>query len=261
VSDPSAPFKRVLCAVDDSAAGVVAARVAAHLTLPDGVLTLVSVDDTSPAPRVVYPSPVAPTANGPHAARALEAAAAEAEAFHGLWPRRLSGAPVRRILEEADERDATLLVIGSHGYRRAVGFAFGLVGSHLLHEARCSVLVAQAERDPRLWPNSVVVGVDGSAESCRAAAVGRDLAARHGATLRLVGCTGGHLDREALERVGVDVELLRGRPVEVLHRLSEAADLVVVGSRGLHGVRTVGSVSERVAHRSSCSVLVVRTAQ
>ena len=260
MSDPSAPFKRVLCAVDDSAAGVVAARVAARVTLPDGVLTLVSVDDTSP-PRVVYPSPVAPTANGPHAARALEAAAAEAEPIHGLWPRRLSGAPVLRILEEADARGATLLVIGSHGYRRTVGFAFGLVGSHLLHEARCSVLVAQAERDPRLWPGSVVVGVDGSAESCRAAEVGRDLAARHGATLRLVACKGGHLDTEALERVGSDVELVPGRPVDVLHRLSEAADLVVVGSRGLHGVRAVGSVSERVAHRSGCPVLVVRTAQ
>ena len=36
------------------------------------------------------------------------------------------------------------------------------------------------------------------------------------------------------------------------------ADLLVVGSRGLHGVRALGSVSERVAHRAPCSVLVVR---
>jgi nucleotide-binding universal stress UspA family protein len=33
-----------------------------------------------------------------------------------------------------------------------------------------------------------------------------------------------------------------------------------VGSRGLHGLRALGSVSERVAHDASCSVLVVRTA-
>ena len=30
------------------------------------------------------------------------------------------------------------------------------------------------------------------------------------------------------------------------------------GSRGLHGVKALGSVSERVAHRAACSVLVVR---
>lgn len=35
--------------------------------------------------------------------------------------------------------------------------------------------------------------------------------------------------------------------------------LIVLGSRGLHGIRALGSVSERVAHRAPCSVLVVRT--
>ena len=38
------------------------------------------------------------------------------------------------------------------------------------------------------------------------------------------------------------------------------ADLIVVGSRGFHGVRALGSVSERVAHRADCSVLVVHSA-
>jgi nucleotide-binding universal stress UspA family protein len=31
-----------------------------------------------------------------------------------------------------------------------------------------------------------------------------------------------------------------------------------MGSRGLHGLRSLGSVSERVAHDAGCSVLVVR---
>ena len=34
--------------------------------------------------------------------------------------------------------------------------------------------------------------------------------------------------------------------------------LVVVGSRGLHGLAALGSVSERVAHSAACSTLVVR---
>ncbi|MEX2210983.1 MAG: universal stress protein [Gaiellaceae bacterium] len=47
-------------------------------------------------------------------------------------------------------------------------------------------------------------------------------------------------------------------PPEELHLLSEESDLVVVGSRSLRGIRSLGSVSERVAHESLCSVLVVR---
>jgi nucleotide-binding universal stress UspA family protein len=48
------------------------------------------------------------------------------------------------------------------------------------------------------------------------------------------------------------------RPVRALVEASKDADLVVVGSRGLHGFRALGSVSERVAHRARSSVLVVR---
>jgi nucleotide-binding universal stress UspA family protein len=48
------------------------------------------------------------------------------------------------------------------------------------------------------------------------------------------------------------------RPVDALVSASRDADLLVVGSRGLHGLRALGSVSERVAHQALCSVLVVR---
>ena len=46
--------------------------------------------------------------------------------------------------------------------------------------------------------------------------------------------------------------------MEALVGASHDADLVVVGSRGLQGLRALGSVSERVAHQASCSVLIVR---
>jgi nucleotide-binding universal stress UspA family protein len=44
-------------------------------------------------------------------------------------------------------------------------------------------------------------------------------------------------------------------PVQALAEVD--ADIIVVGSRGLRGLRALGSVSERVAHRAECSVLVV----
>lgn len=52
----------------------------------------------------------------------------------------------------------------------------------------------------------------------------------------------------------------RGHPAEVLVAAAQGADLLVVGSRGhvaLPG-RLLGSVSEHVAARASCPVVVVR---
>ena len=54
--------------------------------------------------------------------------------------------------------------------------------------------------------------------------------------------------------------MTRGHPAEVLVAAAQGADLLVVGSRGhvaLPG-RLLGSVSEHVAARASCPVVVVR---
>jgi nucleotide-binding universal stress UspA family protein len=48
------------------------------------------------------------------------------------------------------------------------------------------------------------------------------------------------------------------KPLRALVEASGSTDHVVVGSRGLHGLAAVGSVSDRVAHEAACSVLVVR---
>ena len=55
------------------------------------------------------------------------------------------------------------------------------------------------------------------------------------------------------------VEAVDEHPVRALVDAGANADIVVVGSRGLHGLKALGSVSERVAHQAPCSVLVVRT--
>ena len=56
------------------------------------------------------------------------------------------------------------------------------------------------------------------------------------------------------------IEVRQGSTAHEIERFAFAcrASLVVVGSRGLGGVRALGSVSERVAHRAPCSVLIVR---
>ncbi|MGH3038466.1 MAG: universal stress protein, partial [Gaiellaceae bacterium] len=117
-------------------------------------------------------------------------------------------------------------------------------------------------RESDEFPSKVVVGVDGSPESAAAYAVARHLSERFIAELRTVVAHGG----KAVDRRLVDLIVERQReespdePVAALVAAARSADLVVVGSRGLHGLRALGSVSERVAHQARSSVLVVRDA-
>jgi nucleotide-binding universal stress UspA family protein len=66
------------------------------------------------------------------------------------------------------------------------------------------------------------------------------------------------VDREAVAALAPRREELPDDPVKALVTASADADLLVVGSRGLHGLKALGSVSERVAHQAHCSTLVVR---
>jgi nucleotide-binding universal stress UspA family protein len=133
----------------------------------------------------------------------------------------------------------------------------GTVAARMLRDAPCSVLIAR-ERAAETWPRQVVVGVDGSAESAAAVAVAQSVAERFGASVRTIASTKDQLDREAAQAVAAELEEHEGRAVDLLAAASESADLVVVGSRGLHGLKALGSVSERVAHQARSSVLVVR---
>lgn len=78
------------------------------------------------------------------------------------------------------------------------------------------------------------------------------------ADLRIASATTDQIDGDVTRRVAPEVQERDGRALALLEAESEAADLVVVGSRRLQGLKSLGSVSERVAHRASCSVLVVR---
>ena len=106
-------------------------------------------------------------------------------------------------------------------------------------------------------PRRVVVGIDGSPPSLVALAAADELGARLGSTLLVVSTTDGASPRpEGTWTERVD-SWDAGDPAGALVERSREADLVVVGPRGLHGLRAIGSVSERVAHHARCSVLVV----
>jgi nucleotide-binding universal stress UspA family protein len=71
--------------------------------------------------------------------------------------------------------------------------------------------------------------------------------------------------KEAKEKrpsIKVSVRLLKGHPADKIVQTAqeEGFDLIVVGSRGLSGVEelVLGSVSDRVADRATCPVLIVK---
>jgi nucleotide-binding universal stress UspA family protein len=123
------------------------------------------------------------------------------------------------------------------------------------------VLVARQPASLNGFPSSISVGIDGSTSAMHALAVARELGHRLEAPVRVLAATGGKpVDFDGLRGIE-DLDWDELRPVDALAAASRATDLVVLGSRGLHGMSALGSVSERVAHRAASSVLVVRAPQ
>ena len=255
----TAVFDRVVCGIDRSDAGVLAARAAGLVTAPGGSLALLTVNDPSIAVHAGWAMPRVLDELAEEAQAALECGIAAAEQLHGLEASLVEGDPFHRLLAEVVRRDATLVAVGSHGFSRAMGVALGAVSTHLLHAAPCAVLVARGPLEARRWPRTVVVGVDGSPDSERALVAAHELETRFDCDVRVVTATqDARLDLDAARCIAPDLEEHDGRPLDVLNVAAETADLVVVGSRGMRGVRALGSLSERLAHEARHSVLVVR---
>ena len=255
----STVFERVLCGVDDSEAGADAARIAARVAAPGGSLVVVTAHDPSLAVHAGWMATRVADELAVAAKRASERGRVEAGSLHPVETRLHEGHPLDVLRREIERTRATLAVVGTHGHSRVVGITLGSVATHLLHEAPCSVLVARSPSDPQNWPSTIVVGIDGSRGSEAALEAATELATRHGSTLRAVTATKEPLvDLTAASELAPGLETIDDTVVHALNVLSEEADLVVVGSRGLRGVRALGSVSERIAHEARCSVLVVR---
>jgi nucleotide-binding universal stress UspA family protein len=248
-------FERIVVGVDGSEPGYEAARQAARLVEPEGTLELFTAVHLAEAALAGWSAP-----------KLGEKLWAEAEetiryATGIAGPRaatKLVDGPVRiSLAHELAELDATLVVVGTHGFRRLPQILLGGVATDLLHNAPCSVYVARPPAIEALFPRAIVAGYDGSPGSEAAVEVAQHLADRFRASASVVTASGGkHVDLTAARTRGA--KIVDARPVSALVDAGSDADLIVVGSRGLHGLKALGSVSERVAHQAGCSVLVVR---
>ena len=248
-------FRSIVCALDGSAGGEEAARQAVLLAGPETEVLLLGV----------------PGDDGGRAEGALERAAAVAdEQGVGATVRTARGGNVERLLLDASG-DADLLVVGEHGGPGGAGVLLGDVASAAVHTAPVPVLVARQPPEGREFPIPVLVATDGSPDAERGVEVAGRIATAHGSPLALVHVKEGHSQPEAalarsagaLKAAGgveprtIDEFGLPGQRLpEVARR--ERASLLLVGSRGVGRARTLGSVSERLAHEAPCSVLVAR---
>jgi nucleotide-binding universal stress UspA family protein len=251
----SAIFERIVCGIDETPQSLEALAQAERLLAPGGRLDLVTVADVSVA---VHAGWAATRVHDEIQIGARDALARAAELVRDAHSHLLEGEPARRLLDEVAREHATLLALGTHGHSRAAGIILGGTTTTLLHDAPCAVLIARPSLAENGFPSSIVVGVDGSSHSSCALAVARSLASRLAVLLRPIAATGGKaVNIDGLREVD-GLEWDERKPVDALIAESESADLLVVGSRGLHGPAALGSVSEQVAHRASSSVLVVR---
>ena len=255
-------FSRVLVGVDGSPESGEATRQAALLLEDEGELTLLSAYDTAPAlvggtgSRV--PAYFDEDVQRKRAEDALRRVLEQIRGNSSSMAKVVRGNSRQELIREAERGQATLIAVGSHGIGRTRGIVVGSTATEVLHKAPCSVLVARRARPD--FPRRISVGVDGSPESGLAYAAARVVADRYTAELWPVVAHGGKgVDKRLVaEIVDRRHEDLPDEPVPALVAAAADGDLLVVGSRGLHGLKSLGSVSERVAHQAHSSVLIVR---
>ncbi|MEV8633665.1 universal stress protein [Streptosporangium sp. NPDC051023] len=195
------------------------------------------------------------------------------------------GRTVEVLRREAE--DAEQVVLGSRGLGGFTGLLLGSVSLALAgHVAAPVVVVRKAQRRTH---DEIVVGFDGSSESEAVFQYAFEEAAMRKARLHAVHTVQAPvlgpyaaaytslIDdafvterrlatetlipwRERYPQVEIRQTVVIGHPVAVICEASQAADLVVVGSRGLGGAGSavLGSVSHGVLHHAHCPVAVVR---
>lgn len=272
---------RIVVATDSSAEAALAERMAGRLAFVLGSeLHLLTVGDSEPETEKALSE----------ARWSVEEVGGKADGAHSR-----SGRADEQILAAADLR-ANLIVVGHRGLGALKRTLVGGVSVSVVRHAHCSVLVARDSRGDALMPEEIIAAVDGSEESKAAADMAREVAGAVGAELHLVYArpmipsvtypgtvvtkgaesTFEHIRGHAQEVLASEAVRLEagggivaethlvagGQPDGEIVDAAEdvGAGLIVVGSRGLGGVRRalLGSVSGSVVRHAHCSVMVVR---
>ena len=208
------------------------------------------------------------------------------------------GSAVAEVLREARDRQASLIVIGTHGRSGFEHLLMGSVAERVLRKASCPVFTIRpdARRPPaaHVAPFArILCAVDFSPASMNALEHALSLAQESGGRLTLVHAQDWPFDARAAEVLGADAAryqrqlherasrelsnvvpteartwcqidevVVIGRPYEVILQCARdaAVDLIVMGAHSRAGldVHVLGSTTDHVVREASCPVLTVR---
>jgi nucleotide-binding universal stress UspA family protein len=260
-------FRDVLCAIDGTHTAARGVDRACELAASGARLTILACEDERGGG--LWASAAM---NPARAHRRLRRAAGRArtagfEAETVLEPK---GSVVDQVFEHA--ADHRLLALGAPVFPRWAGLLVGGVTSKALHQLPSSLLIARAQ--PLATGEQVLLAIDGpqntpgliDAAAYAARRLDRGVLMVHA----LVGESRSaphHLDAQherLAKALGRKPELVVAPddPVDLIARVARerGISLIVMGSRRVGGLRALGSVTEKAAYRTNCSILVVHAA-
>ena len=267
-SSPSGMFASALCAVDGTDQSIAAIEHAGALVGPSGHLTLLLCTAFRHESGLRGPEIVAAQASEIVSRAEAAAAAAGVSASVEVDP---GGPPTELILRRTPEHG--LLALGAPATATWLGAMFRESITAAAEESLAApVLVSRLSPS---WsggsPRSVLVASDGLESSDGLVQLAALLARAHGAETALVHALGAesrmhpHRIQHQAEQLGSltgtrsELVVESGTPREVIVAAAQELDagLIVMSSRRLAGLRTVGSVSRPVVAHAHCSVLLV----
>jgi nucleotide-binding universal stress UspA family protein len=184
--------------------------------------------------------------------------------------------PAEAILDES-EKGYSLIVMGGHGENEKETYALGSVTKNVMRHTKCPTLIAK-ETCPL---SSLLVCLDGSKHSSVALDYVADLAEKTGSKITLLNvqepdlkdaapqvCSdladkiiSKALDSVKDKKLTVEKKVECGVASDTIAEVAERDkhDLIVLGDKGLSSTRRFlfGSVSDDVALKAKCSVLIV----
>ena len=256
------PFNSILCGVEGNPASTEAARQAIALAGDEAKLNFTAV----------YTSfELGPDYHKDALEKSLEEAAvlagdAGVSASYHLREGRYA---IDVLLSESKDHD--LLVIGTHGKSRARGIMFGSTAAKAAHNLEGPLLIARETPGESSFAERIVFATDGSTGSWAPAHAAAELAAKFESKLEVLHVDDGKHEgaRPVIEEQVEELRQVSGTEPEltthegnVAKEIVEVAkgsgaSLIVTGRRGLKGIKSLGSVSERIVSGAHCSVLLV----
>ena len=237
----------------------------------------------------------APAATSDDFAARLHEAAADAVGFEVVHASLTAPSVPRGVLDYAEQIDADLVVMATHGRRGVDHALIGSIAEGVVRRAPCPVLTVRPTAEhTETNSHRILVPVDLSVNARSALAHAREIAEDSGAEVHLlhvaqafpnygtaeappVSASLSETERRELETalagiagevlgddlpVTLHVEAGLGNPAIIVLDLAERLDidLVVLGSHGRSGIRRfwLGSVTEKVVQLAPCPVFTVK---